>query len=179
MFDRVKASFRRRAVSAALGLAVRRTRGELIDMRECWRDIRRYMLCWTGCGADRDAVELVLDRLRRRFPTADAVVVATRVIDPPRLEGVAVELLTERDFNLFGLPGREARRRVRELHADVAVDLSPRFDPLSAYLCLISGAPVKVGFASAGGDSVFNLQIVPEPERTGLERYRVLARYIG
>lgn len=61
--------------------------------------------------------------------------------------------------NRWGLPYRPVIRRVTEIAPQVAISLHPSFDLASAYLCVVSGAPLRIGIGG-GGDRYFNLRYV-------------------
>jgi len=62
-------------------------------------------------------------------------------------------------INRWGLPYRPVIRRVAEIAPQVAISLHPEFHLASAYLCVLSGAPLRIGF-SGPADGYFNLQYI-------------------
>lgn len=180
MFDRIAAVFHRLVVSTVVKIAARRAVVKTLEIQNCWLEVRSCLVCWPGYGIDIKAAELVFDRLRDRFPDALITTVALPGIgaSPPDI-GVDIIEITKKNISFFGLPKRPLRQRFRDFDADIALDLSPNYNPLSAYICLLTGAKIKISFAMPECDLVFNYQVAPRPERTGLDRYRVLARYIG
>ena len=59
--------------------------------------------------------------------------------------------------NRWGLPHKPVVQQIQRLKPRVAIDLNPRFQQASAYLCVLSGAELRVGF-DAPRDGYFNLQ---------------------
>jgi ADP-heptose:LPS heptosyltransferase len=69
----------------------------------------------------------------------------------------------EHEINAFFLPRRELLRRATSRRPDVAIDLNLDFVLPSAYICRVSGARIRVGFARKHADIFYNFQIRPDP----------------
>ena len=67
-----------------------------------------------------------------------------------------VAMTIPKGYTLWGLPYRPLARHVRKLSPRIAVDLNPDFRLASAYLCVESGARLRIGFRAKPG--YFNLQ---------------------
>jgi hypothetical protein len=63
------------------------------------------------------------------------------------------------DRGWTGLPRRALTRRVRGEGVDMAIDLNPRLNLLTAVLCLRTRAPVRVCVQSPHRDLFFNVQL--------------------
>ncbi len=181
MTNRLLSSVRRRFVGWALWLSVRRGKVATLSLGNCWDDVKSCLVCWPAEGLDVTAADIVLSRLRDRFPQASLTVLAMPGIgaSPPAGLEVHVVQIDRKSINLLGLPLRRLKDEVLDIRADVAVDLSPVYDPLTAYLCWISRARITIAFADPQCDLAYNYQVAPDPKREGLDRYRALARYIG
>ena len=168
-------------VSWALWSYNRKSKSSELVIRDCWEGVKSCLVIWPGEGLDIIAAEIVLNRLRERFPLATLTVSALPGIGASLISDLNVKVIQidRKMFNFFGLPLRGLRDELLDIRADVAVDLSPVFNVISAYLCRISRARICVSFADPRGDMAYNYQIAPGPNREGLDRYRALARYIG
>jgi len=175
------AGLRRGTVMLALKYLVWRRQVRTLSTHDCWLGVESCLVCWSDDGADAPAAQLVMSRLRERFPEARLTLLVLQGVDVtlPSDATRSIVRVEKKHLNLFGLPVKELREGLRMIGADLAVDLSPVFNPLTGYLCELSGARIKVGFAGPGGDLVYNYQVAPRPDRSGIERYRALARYIG
>ncbi len=166
-------------LTLALRMLVRRRGLGLFSLNECWLGIHRCLICLPVSGLDEQSLQMIIDRLRTRFPLIDIIVVSPTDYTGEIPDGVERHLLRREDFSFFGIPSRALKEKLRNLNIEMAVDLSPRYNPLTAFCCELSGAKLKVGFAWSDGEQVFNYQVSPNPATTGIERYRVLANYIG
>ncbi|MBF88716.1 MAG: hypothetical protein CMG75_03470 [Candidatus Marinimicrobia bacterium] len=70
-----------------------------------------------------------------------------------------VKIYDEQDFNWFNLPKLGFAERIFDREYDAVVDMHPFFNLASAYLTSLSGAPIRVGFASRFSENFFNVQI--------------------
>jgi len=172
---------RRRIVKYALGYYNRRSKTTELTLRNCWENVRSCLVLWPAEGLDIVAAEIVLNRLQERFPDATKTVLALPGIGASTPSGMKVKVIhaDKHSFNILGMPHRRLKDEVIDVRADVAVDLSPAFNVLSAYFCRISRARISISFADPRGDTAYNYQVAPGPRREGLDRYRTLARYIG
>ncbi len=180
MFDGLKAAIQRKAISGAIRFASKRCRSYPLETKKCWNNVQNCLILWPRSGVDIRTGEPVYNRLRERFPSAmlTTLMLSSTVAAPAEMDDLTVKV-NQQEFNFLGLPRRSLRDRIARIKADFVVDLSPQYDPLTAYFCLLSNAPIKVSFASAKSDLVFNYQIAPHPDRSRTERYKVMARYIG
>jgi ADP-heptose:LPS heptosyltransferase len=81
-----------------------------------------------------------------------------QVLPRARVISLAPEELTP-----FFLPRRAVLERVRERQYDLAVDMNLDFMLPSAYICMESGARVRVGFSGPNADTFYNLQVRLDP----------------
>jgi hypothetical protein len=81
-----------------------------------------------------------------------------------------------RDF--AGLPTSPVCRKVKELGADVAVDLTPRFMPYTAALVAASAAPLRISLDPQPEHRFYNFFLNMEQGKSLGERYEVLLRYV-
>ena len=180
MLERFKAVMRRYAAGILVKRYAKRDDFEDLTLNGCWDDIHHFAVLWPDTGVDVMAAEIVFRRLRERFPEAAITAVSLPGMGACVPEFGIRELDIQPDeFTFYGAPKRQLRARLRELNADVAIDLSPVFNPLSAYCCSLTEARLRVGFALPQNEMVYNYQIAPNADRSLLERYKVLASYIG
>jgi len=152
-----------------------------ISLLGVWEDVRRMLICWPGNGMDVLAARVVFNRVRERFPNAALAVLALPGIGaspPPEIDAEIITIPKE-SLSMFGIPSKQLRARLAEAGFDAVVDLSPKFEPLAAYLCLATEAKIRIGFSGPDCDLAYNYQVSPRDDRSGIDRYRVMARYIG
>mgnify|MGYP001136384555 CR=1 FL=1 len=181
--DRLVLAFKRWLVS--LWLKVRKEkeddRGAIVSVGEWWQQVRRIAVCWPCEGVDFQAAMLVLDRIRDRFPNAHISIIALPGVGASVPSDLDVEIVKvqKNQLNLLGLPNRKFRDFLRSREYDTFLDLSPYYDPISAYYSTVINADLRIGFGGGWSEKVYNYVIIPRGEKKGVERYRVLARYIG
>lgn len=182
MLSRLLGTIRLKIQRRALRRRSRRLTDLQLDVNHCWEGIRHCVVFGLDDrGVGPSELELVLGHLKSRFPDSTVtLVVGGRNTEPlpPSLYDRALRVQKEH-LNWLGLPSKGLRKRMAEAEADLALDLSPGFNPVSSALCLASGARLRVGFAGPVADLAFNFQIAPFNARSGLDRYEVMVRYLG
>ena len=83
-----------------------------------------------------------------------------------------------RKKNFLGFPEPDMRRRVSEVEADVAVDLTPEFNAYTAALAAASGASLRISLDSQQEPGFYNVFIESNGEKDLGERYETLLRYV-
>jgi len=181
MIEGIWRSLQRRFILSAVRRVAKKSSSQQIEMLEAWEGVNRILVFWPGNGMDVISARVVLNRIRERFPDALLAVLALPGVgaSPPSEVDAEVITIQKEELTFFGIPRKPLRLALQESGYDAVVDLSPRFEPLAAYLCLATAARLRIGFACATGDLAYNYQISPRADRTGIDRYRVLARYIG
>jgi hypothetical protein len=81
---------------------------------------------------------------------------STPLSEFPRSEVVRVDA---DDINRFSLPKKSLIKRIMTRPYDVAVDMNLDFVLHTAYICKVSRAKVRVGFAHPRSDMFFNVQL--------------------
>lgn len=104
----------------------------------------------------RPALE-VCRRLSAWFHPVHLMVLTTSQFPPDLTQGGLPALAVPNAVNRWGLPYRPVIRRVREMTPAVTISLHPQFHLASAYLCVESGAALRIGLCGPG-DGFFNLQ---------------------
>jgi len=104
------------------------------------------------------AASLVVCRsMAKWFAPVRLMVLSASRVPPTVAEAGLPVLVVPAAVNRWGLPYRPVVRRVRTMTPRVAMSLHPAFDLASAYLCVESGAPLRVGFRGPN-IGFFNLQ---------------------
>jgi len=80
--------------------------------------------------------------------------------------------------DVLGLPKSLVCRKVKELEADVVVDLTPRFTPYTAALVAASQAPLRISLDREPEHRFYNFFLNMEEGKSLGERYEVLLRYL-
>ncbi len=181
MFEAIWRAIQRKFTGMAVRKQARRSTSPEIELLSAWENVRRVLIFWPGSGMDVLAARVVFNRVRDRFPHAGLTVLALPGIgaSPPSEVDAEVISVHWNELTFFGVPGKKLRDRLHDGGYDAVVDLSPRFEPLASYLCLCTEAPIRIGFAGPGSDLAYNYQVSPRDDRSGMDRYRVMARYIG
>lgn len=145
-----------------------------------WNQVKHILLVWPPTGIDLYAADVIIKRVMNRFPEARVSVVEFPGIGVSSLNtALSLFPISTVDINFWGLPTRTLIDRLSKMKTDIVVDLSMKYNPLSACICMLSLAPLKIGFAIEESEQVMNFQVAPKNERTDLEKYKILAKYIG
>lgn len=180
MLRKLTDSFHRSVLLNLVKLRAWRTTTDVVSYNDYWNTVKRCMISWSPGIVDNAAVNVIIEKLKTRFPSLKTVlVILPGTEDQSLYSDMEVIKLTEESIQWTGRPSSDIRKRLALLEMDLIIDLSPDFDVFSAYICQLTKAPVKIGFATKYSDLVYNYQIMPKSTTDILERYRVLARYIG
>lgn len=79
------------------------------------------------------------------------------------------------DINRFSLPRRQLLKRVMTRPFDVAIDLNLDFVLHTAYICRVSRARVRVGFAHSAADMFYNVQLKLSAQKSPQALYEKFA----
>ena len=102
------------------------------------------------------ALEAV-DRLAEWFDPIDVILLSAKAeVSELPATGHSV-LAVPAAVNQLGLPYRQVVQRVKGFAPAAAIDLSPRFSLATAYLCVVSGASLRIGMHGPQ-NGFFNLQ---------------------
>jgi hypothetical protein len=69
------------------------------------------------------------------------------------------------DLKIFSLPGRKFIQRMKGYRFEIVLDLDLENNFLNSYLCLKSGAEVRIGLKAKTGPPFYNLQLTLSKER--------------
>lgn len=69
------------------------------------------------------------------------------------------------DLRIFSVPRRKFIQRIKDYGFEIALDLDLEDDFLNSYLCLKSGAEVRIGLKGKTGSPFYNLQLTLSKER--------------
>jgi hypothetical protein len=116
---------------------------------------------------------LVIEHLRKTVREENLTFVSTEPNQELRRmvpRGQFISVLAS-DLGLLYLPSKAVVDRIRKRSYDVAIDLNLDFLIPSAYICRVSDARVRIGFARTHADTFFNFLIQPGPATTGSDLY--------
>ncbi len=179
MFEKMNRWIRINYARMLVNYLSKKSSQKTISLSECWKDINKCLICIPSDGVTEQAVGVVVKRIQYKFPEAKLLFAKTSDSVQQKETASDLFLISPEKFYFFGAPKNYLKQYFRTAGVDLAVDLSQKYEPIFAYCCLISGAKMKVGFNTAENNSVFNFQISPKPERKGIERFEVLASYLG
>ncbi len=90
----------------------------------------------------------------------------------------AVVSLKPDDANILNLPGKGLRNSLNRQQFNLAIDLNFDDNLFSSILCAVSGAKVRIGFASESCGGFFNYLIAPRESSDSQAKYRIMMRYL-
>jgi hypothetical protein len=73
------------------------------------------------------------------------------------------------DLKIFSVPRREFIQEIKGYAFEIALDLDLQDGFINSYLCLKSGAELRIGFKGKAGFPFYNLQLALSKERLGQE----------
>jgi hypothetical protein len=80
--------------------------------------------------------------------------------------------------SFLGFPEHHSCKEVRELEADVVIDLTPQFSQFTAGLTAATKAPLRVSLDKEYANRFYNLIVQPARGRSLQEQYHVLLTHI-
>jgi ADP-heptose:LPS heptosyltransferase len=80
--------------------------------------------------------------------------------------------------DLLGFPERKSIQQVKQLDADIVIDLTPHFSQYTAGLAAATCAPLRISLDKEHANRFFNLIIYPARGRSLQEQYFVLLSHI-
>jgi hypothetical protein len=89
---------------------------------------------------------------------------------PERWLNVELVRLRRNDLNLFSLPNSEFIRYIQYKRIEVAIDLWSSFNLTNAWVCLRSGARLRMSFDNQHAPAFFNLLVVTQGQGSFLSR---------
>jgi len=92
--------------------------------------------------------------------------------------GVRVVAFDPSAHNWLGFPKPQLVRRVKEIGADAAIDLTPGFNPFTAALAAATAAPVRVSLDCGRHNQFCNYFIQMDEAKSLPERYDALLQYV-
>lgn len=69
------------------------------------------------------------------------------------------------DVRIFSLPGRRFIQRIKSCRFEIALDLDLEDGFVNSYLCLKSGAVLRIGLKGKTGSPFYNLELAPSRKR--------------
>ncbi|MBI3365327.1 MAG: hypothetical protein HY033_10500 [Ignavibacteriae bacterium] len=124
-----------------------------------------------------NALKVLHDRMERMHLTV--IHTGTRATPLSVLPHSEVVRIGPTDINRFSLPRRSLLQRIAPQSFDVALDLNLDFVLHTAYICKVTRAGVRVGFAHDVSDSFFNVQLHIDRPRTPRSPYEHVATFLS
>jgi hypothetical protein len=94
--------------------------------------------------------------LIKALPVRKITLLTAHPVETP-VADLEMLMFSKDDVGWFRLPRKALRARIRNGGFDVAIDLHRNFSITSAYLCVLSGATVRVGLSSDDDGTFFNV----------------------
>ena len=142
---------------------------------------RTILTCMPAKLDDFGVARNYLMVLQKNFPGAKFIVIVQdsykTLIDEKSKFGMI--FVTEKDTNILGLPKRQLLQKLSASKYDIAIDLNHSFHLLSTYLCLKSGATLRVCMENKEREPFYNFSF-RYPVGEQLEnKYRKLFKYLN
>jgi hypothetical protein len=124
-----------------------------VSLRETIQSAEGLLVCLPEHEVPKaeELVSLIKELSVRKITLLSAHPVETPVAD------LEILILSRDDVGWFRLPRKALKARIRNGGFDVAIDLHRDFSITSAYLCVLSGATLRVGLGSGDDGTFFNL----------------------
>jgi len=155
----------------------RKSREKILSFTRSVSDARDVLVVMPLDRRQQFNTVLVIDLLRKKFREENITFVTEEKNQELRRmmpHSQFISLLAS-ETTLFYLPRRDVLRRVQRKSYDLAIDLNLDFLLPSAYICKVSGARVRIGFAVKHASTFFNFQVHPDPHQPLHSMYDRLA----
>lgn len=78
--------------------------------------------------------------------------------------------LRKEDLSWLGVPNEHYLKLIRDEQFDLVIDVNTMQDKICAYLCALSGAPMRLNLSAGQYDNIYNLHFRTSSEKTLDER---------
>lgn len=131
----------------------------LIDIFGQMRQARKILVCLPENLTDLEVANQHLTELENCFENAHFTYVGTEKLIG-KLRGTFDTLSYKpENLNAFGLLSRQIMKNIKQLNAQVAIDLNRPFSLLCAHICFQSGATLRISLEDDNRDPFYNFQI--------------------
>jgi hypothetical protein len=141
---------------------------------------KNLLVIFPASFEDFDTARLILEPLIERMnPTCLTILVRDNFRSwlPPDLRARIIPF-DPASKTFLGLPMPKFCQLVKDVEADVVIDLTPEFYAFTSGLAAASEAPLRISLNHEYAGKFYNLLITPEPGRSLSERYELLLNYV-
>lgn len=177
----MNADWRQKLVFLFLQLSsLRQNKAQRVEVARTLSEAKNLLLCFPEKAEDLAVAENFLPLVRNSFAESAITLLLRKECKHflRKLPLFRCVWMGQEDLTFLGLPKKDLVAQVQALDSDVAVDLSPDFDPLSAYLCWQSKAALRVSMVKPRGNCFYNLQIQSKSNNLS-DNYKTLIRYLS
>ena len=86
--------------------------------------------------------------------------------------------LRKSDLSWLGLPSDKYLRIFRDEEFDLIVDGNKVTDSICAYICALSGAPLRLNLTAGPFDAIYNLHVRSKEDKPLAHRLQLIERYL-
>jgi ADP-heptose:LPS heptosyltransferase len=173
-------SFRRWLGMQTARYRFRAVRDPILAFRSAFSAARSALIVLPFDGEPAPQLLDLAEALKTRFPQDRITIIAAehqydigRLL--PRSQVVRVP---GRDLTSLFLPRADMTAAVTARQYDLAIDLNLDFVMPSGYICRVSGARIRMGYARAGAEHFFNFIIKRKPGMGRERAYHRLAEFL-
>ncbi|MBN2013389.1 hypothetical protein JW960_28925 [candidate division KSB1 bacterium] len=153
---------------------------QIISFMDTIVDARHIMVIMPEKLEDFGIARNYLSVLKRNFPKARITVVLKEqyqnLIDQSHRFGTIFVASSSR--NVLGLPKKELIQKISSFKSDIAIDLNHTFQFFSTYLCLKSGAKLRIGLEDSERDVYYNFCFRTQQNEKLDNKYRKMFKYL-
>ncbi|MBD3218928.1 MAG: hypothetical protein GF310_11685, partial [candidate division Zixibacteria bacterium] len=125
--------------------------------------IRHILLLLPPVEAVKDNMKYLLDELKNLFPNAKYTLVChpndNREHAPSAMKAAGRMSPEQAELSWSGLPRKSFIEKIKNLKADLLIDMSTDKNHYNAYIAACSGVPIRVGNYGSWGNPIYNLEI--------------------
>jgi ADP-heptose:LPS heptosyltransferase len=153
---------------------------QIINFMDAIMDARHILVIMPEKLEDFGVARNYLTVLKRNFPKARITLTMKEqyqnLFDQSHHFGTI--FVTASSRNVLGLPKKELIQKISGLKSDIAIDLNHTFQFFSTYICLKSGAKLRIGLEDSERDVYYNLSFRTQQSEKLENKYRKMFKYL-
>jgi len=158
-----------------------KVKSSVVDFTRQLREASKLFVCMPKDKKYFEIAQATLIVLKELYPKRQFIVSADVQYTNKLKKHLSKKYLIVIDESQLGflqLPPMNIVRKVQSHKPEVALDFNTHFDLQSTYLCLISGAPVRMSFSKTKGSQFFNFQVNLNKNVDLEKRYDGIIKYL-
>jgi len=154
----------------------------IVDVFSTMQRAKQVLIFLPDKLEDFGIVRVFIADIRDAFPNAKITFVLRynyiTLLDRNIRDTISTLALRPEHITRFGFPTKQVIATIKKFNFEIALDLNHEFNLLSAHLCFISGAPLRICLSDKKRDPFFNFQVQANKNMKLENIYKNFIRYI-